>query len=716
MFYGWVVAFFAGLACTCTFAANSFGIAFFVPHLQRDLHLTHVELACLWGGGVLLSATLLPRAGKLLDVQGPWRVICATTLPLTLATLGLSVASSWWHVLILFGCVRFFGTGLVYISAVRAISYWFVKQRGRVSVALIAMFYAQMAVPLAVQPLIEQYGWRVAYRVVAVSCLIGLVSVLLFLRDAPEKYGLLPDGERREDTSSLLPASATAEVELIDLDMIDGSVEDGDEKDGGKQDIVLVVITSLPGLGKSYLFDQLASSLATGNTESARLLKGRVCICQKDQLTIQRRKSQKKPNGKVKQQDILDMVMERLNDVCTKREASPGSNGSTVLMFNMNINKNWIESLATQIQIEGYSIRGVLLLAPPRDMPFSQLQAAAVVLASEVRTGDEPEELASTLPPNKAWEVLTGSFFGNPRKAMMSQDSFLRAVQMHCKRVSFRHYPVPCLREEFAPKMIDLPAEKPPFWNKDNLEFPTKENMETAVTSILDAVAELSGTPVIPRDEQGDKMEDISYGTKEATKTLIFWVLVVNVFVVEVYWVAVNYNVILFFGEKSHRAKLRLYQVAMMMFVLSVSSVVVSIASGAAMEWIQRRRRRLRLPHRKGIMALVSLQMLFTAVSAVMLCYVVTFTSAIVWALLFSAMIGIQDIVMLVAFADIFGKKKIGEIMGLVTSIMTCATTIGPVLGALTAGSGQLELLFFPLAVCSVCLLFACPFIQDPAT
>jgi MFS family permease len=68
----------------------------------------------------------------------------------------------------------------------------------------------------------------------------------------------------------------------------------------------------------------------------------------------------------------------------------------------------------------------------------------------------------------------------------------------------------------------------------------------------------------------------------------------------------------------------------------------------------------------------------------------------------------------LVAFAEIFGKKKIGEIMGLVTSIMTLASTVGPILGAICLSRDQLELFFYPMAIIAFVLGVCCHFVADP--
>ena len=111
---------------------------------------------------------------------------------------------------------------------------------------------------------------------------------------------------------------------------------------------------------------------------------------------------------------------------------------------------------------------------------------------------------------------------------------------------------------------------------------------------------------------------------------------------------------------------------------------------------------------------MVALQMTLTAISSILVCHVRDLSTAIVWSLLFSAMIGIQDVVMLVAFAEIFGNKKIGAVMGLVTAIMTLATTLGPFLGAHVMTNDTLEYLFYPVAIVAIVLVVLCLIVKDP--
>ena len=197
----------------------------------------------------------------------------------------------------------------------------------------------------------------------------------------------------------------------------------------------------------------------------------------------------------------------------------------------------------------------------------------------------------------------------------------------------------------------------------------------------------------------------------QALRSPIFWALSLAIFLVELYWTGVNFNLLLLLSDALDEAS-----ILRVMVVIGVTSAAASASTGVVAERLQRRRRLQSVPHRRGLLALVAVQMGMTASSAVALCFVDGMGSAVLWAVLFSTMIGIQDIVMLLAFAEIFGKTHIGSIMGVVTFVMTLATATGPMLGAACVQSGVLtEVLLVPVAVVSAVVGVACLCVPDPA-
>ena len=102
--------------------------------------------------------------------------------------------------------------------------------------------------------------------------------------------------------------------------------------------VILVVISGLPGLGKSFFFNQLSRVLSGGNHEA---LAHRMCIVQKDEISLGLKAESK--HARPKQKDILDVIMDRFETVVAAGIQQPHYDEAQpfVLAFNMNINTNW---------------------------------------------------------------------------------------------------------------------------------------------------------------------------------------------------------------------------------------------------------------------------------------------------------------------------------------------------------------------------------------
>ena len=247
------------------------------------------------------------------------------------------------------------------------------------------------------------------------------------------------------------------------------------------RDLTLVVITGLPGVGKSYFFKTLALALSAPCRAE---LRRRVCVVSKDALSLElgaggtgRRPSR---------DDVLQLVLARV------REVAAAGPGRIVLMFNMNINVEWLAALVVRLcgpdtvaNVNGggggFTLCKVVVLSPPADIPFRRLHAAAVVLACDVRTGSEPPEEASTLPPDKAWAVLSTGYFSTPNA--VSTVAALNAVAPNTPFAAV-HYPVPLLHEHVLVG-DSVPETRPAEWNSANLVFPSHTETQQAAEALL---------------------------------------------------------------------------------------------------------------------------------------------------------------------------------------------------------------------------------------
>jgi cyanate permease len=135
--------------------------------------------------------------GRIVDQQGARRVEIVGAFALAAGFAGLSFVD-WLPLfyLCMAGPVAF---GSVCIGALpnnAAVARWFVAHRGRaLGIATAGISAGGIVLAPLAQYLIEQGGWRFAYRVLALLVLVAVLPpVLAFMRRDPADLGLLPDG------------------------------------------------------------------------------------------------------------------------------------------------------------------------------------------------------------------------------------------------------------------------------------------------------------------------------------------------------------------------------------------------------------------------------------------------------------------------------------------------------------------------------------------
>ncbi len=214
VFYGWVeVVMVAGVLCVgVPIVTSPFGN--FLLALQAE-GWTRSELS--WAlSATLFGALSQPVWGYLVDRFGPRWVFRRSVFGYGVAWMSLYFTASLPHLYISYFLIGVFGMGVGPVTCVAILNRWFDRRRGLaigLAMAGIGIGGAVMA-PFS-RWLITTVGWRLSY--VIIGLLAGLViSVLteLYLRERPESFGLLPDGEPRsqEPAESAAPLVIDASV------------------------------------------------------------------------------------------------------------------------------------------------------------------------------------------------------------------------------------------------------------------------------------------------------------------------------------------------------------------------------------------------------------------------------------------------------------------------------------------------------------------------
>ena len=195
-FYGWwIVAGGLLIMATCyTVFVNC--IPLFQTHIVRDLGLTVGQ----FNTGVSVTTVVAVFAslviGRLTDKCSARVLGTVTVLTSSIVLVGLSFITAVWQLYAL--CVV---AGMVVVAGTRllvsvVISNWFTLKRGlAVSIALSGSGVGGVILSPATSAMIEASGWRSAFLLLAVVCLVAaLPLVLATFSTRPSDKGLLPYG------------------------------------------------------------------------------------------------------------------------------------------------------------------------------------------------------------------------------------------------------------------------------------------------------------------------------------------------------------------------------------------------------------------------------------------------------------------------------------------------------------------------------------------
>lgn len=213
-FYGWVILLLGAAGTVASIPGQTMGVSVLTDALIDAMGLTRVQLSLAYLVGTLISAFLLPRAGRLYDEVGARVLMAATAALLGLVLLVLpeadhlanglghllpevrAVVLAWMVMTGLFLLIRLFGQGMLTMVSRNMVMKWFVERRGLANAMMgVVISFGFSATPGILNTAIEQAGWRMVWR--GLGLIIGggfALLALLLARDNPQECGLAPDG------------------------------------------------------------------------------------------------------------------------------------------------------------------------------------------------------------------------------------------------------------------------------------------------------------------------------------------------------------------------------------------------------------------------------------------------------------------------------------------------------------------------------------------
>ncbi|MCY3558110.1 MAG: MFS transporter [Chloroflexi bacterium] len=196
-YYGWYLV-GAAVICMAVAAGVSFwSLGFYVVPLENEFGWSR---ALVLGGlsvSLGISGLASPLAGRIVDRQGPRRVIFLGTVATCLSYLLLATTETWWQWFLYLSINSFFRGFMFYIPFQVLISRWFDRKRGRaVGIMATGFSLGVVLVPL-MQWIIDEISWQASFVfAAAVLAVLFLPISLLVVRNSPQEKGLAIDGER----------------------------------------------------------------------------------------------------------------------------------------------------------------------------------------------------------------------------------------------------------------------------------------------------------------------------------------------------------------------------------------------------------------------------------------------------------------------------------------------------------------------------------------
>lgn len=202
VYYGWWL-FFA--ACLIMFSSGTAGVSLtslFVKPVTEEFGWSRGLISGAISLGTFMGGLVAPFIGRIIDQKGARVILTVGCLMQGISLIGLSMTRNIWSLYLCICLARVNFSSLVIVGAPTAVSNWFVAKRAKLLSFLIIADRVSMATlsPLA-QWMIITAGWRVAWSVLGSICIIiGVIPAFVLIRRAPEDYGLLPDGVRKNST------------------------------------------------------------------------------------------------------------------------------------------------------------------------------------------------------------------------------------------------------------------------------------------------------------------------------------------------------------------------------------------------------------------------------------------------------------------------------------------------------------------------------------
>lgn len=214
LYYGYYLVAAAFVAQFVSIGVISYLLGPFMVPMIEELGWTRAEFTISRSISQIVMGIAGFFIGTHVDRIGARPLMFLGTIVLAISLAAHSLVNELWHWFLLNGLIATLGCALIGNLVVNVtMAKWFVEKRGQV-VAWAAMGVSLGGViitPGAIY-LIDEFGWRSAWLVLAVVFTLLMIPAVTVMRRAPEDHGLHPDGRSQADVDEGKAEKAAADL------------------------------------------------------------------------------------------------------------------------------------------------------------------------------------------------------------------------------------------------------------------------------------------------------------------------------------------------------------------------------------------------------------------------------------------------------------------------------------------------------------------------
>jgi sugar phosphate permease len=208
--WAWVVLGTSFITLFINYSIRIGAYSVLLPKMIEDLGINMTQAGMIRAGYFLTYILFSPLTGWLMDRIGGRFVISFFCLFLGIGTLLMGQASSLITAILFHGIVGI-GAAAVWTPVSALIQKWFAATKRGLALGILSPSYALGfgLMGIILPTIVKNYSWRMGWYLLGASGLLLIAINFLFLRDDPEKLGLLPWGETAKSIPSPPPSKTT---------------------------------------------------------------------------------------------------------------------------------------------------------------------------------------------------------------------------------------------------------------------------------------------------------------------------------------------------------------------------------------------------------------------------------------------------------------------------------------------------------------------------